>query len=457
MGILAGMTQRMTEGSPWGLIPRFLIPLLLGNLFQQLYNLTDTLIVGRFVGIQSLAAVGESTSVVFLIIGFCSGCCCGFGIPVARAFGAKDERLVRQLVANILYLGAVMAVVMTVGTCLCCSLILHLLHTPADIFRDAWIYLFVIFAGIPSTFLYNVFANILRSVGDSRTPFIFLAAAAVLNVFLDLFCIIVLKMGVFGAALATIVAQYVSGFLCLFSMLRKTTLLRFEKGDTAFSSKLAQKILADGLPMGLQYSITAIGSMLLQGAVNLLGSAYVASYTVAIKIKQFFISPYDPLGSTMATYCGQNMGAHKYKRLSGGLSVCIILGLCYSVCAWAVLTFCGLPLVNLFVADGGKPVIANAVQFLHCTAPFYPILAFLCIFRYSIQALGYGPVAIISGILEMIARGTMGLVVIPLFGWIAVCYTDQSAWGLTTLFLIPTYFVLLHRRMRTAAGSTAEN
>ena len=308
----------MTNGSPMKLILGFSVPLLFGFLFQQFYNLMDTLIVGRFLGVDDLAAVGSTGSVNFLIIGFCMGVCNGFAIPLAHKFGAGDYKGMRGFMMNAIYLSAIFAVVMTIVTVIFCMPILELMRTPENIIDGAYRYIVIIFWGIPVTYLYNLVSGIIRSMGDSRTPVVFLVIAAVINIGLDLFFIVVLGTGVEGAAWATVISQLISGVGCLIYSIRHFEILHPEKEEMQVNKTYMMTLCGMGVPMGLQYSITAIGSVILQSAVNSLGSHAVAAMTAGSKIGMFFCCPFDALGSTMATYGGQNVGAKKLDRVSEG-------------------------------------------------------------------------------------------------------------------------------------------
>lgn len=295
-------TKDMTTGSPVKLILSFLIPMLFGLLFQQLYNMVDTIIVGKYLGVNALAAVGSTGSINFMIIGFCIGVCSGFAIPVAQKFGEKNEVALRRFVANGGWLSLIFSVTMTAVVCVLCRNILIWMNTPEDIIDGAYSYIIIIFMGIPATYLYNILSGIIRSLGDSTTPLFFLLVSSVMNIILDFFTILVLHMGVAGAAWATVISQGVSGILCLLYMRKKFTILKMQ-GDEWKPDKNAMVTLCGmGIPMGLQYSITAIGSVILQTAVNSLGSVAVASVTAGSKISMFFCCPFDAMGATMATY-----------------------------------------------------------------------------------------------------------------------------------------------------------
>ena len=288
-------TKDMTAGSPMRLILGFSIPLLFGSLFQQFYSVVDTVIVGRFLGMNALAGVGATGSVNFMIVGFCMGVCGGFAIPVAHKFGARDYSGMRQVIANCVWLSAGFALVITVAVCLLCRNILMWMNTPEDIFADAYIYILIIFMGIPASFLYNILSGIIRSMGDSKTPLAFLTLSSFLNIGLDLLCILVFRMGVAGAAVATVVSQLVSGLLCLLYMMKKFEILHISKEEWRVNPGHMKMLCGMGIPMGLQYSITAIGSVILQTAVNGLGSLAVASVTTASKVSMFFCCPFDAM------------------------------------------------------------------------------------------------------------------------------------------------------------------
>lgn len=432
-------TRDMTQGSPMKLILGFSIPLLFGFLFQQCYSVVDTVIVGRFLGVKALAGVGSTGSINFMVIGFCMGVCNGFSIPLAHKFGAKDFSGLRQFIANSVWLSVLFAAVMTVLICFFCRPILVLMKTPEDIFADAYTYILIIFMGIPAVYLYNMLSGIIRAMGNSRTPLYFLSLCAVLNVVLDLLCIVVFKMGVAGAAVATVLSQAVSGVLCLFYMMKKFPMLRIEKEEWKMNLSHMRTLCSMGIPMGLQYSITAVGSVILQTAVNSLGSGVVAAVTAAGKVSMFFCCPYDAMGSTMATYAGQNVGAKKLNRLGEGLKACSVLGIVYSVIAFIVLLLFGDILASLFVDAGETALLANAKLFLIVNGAFYIPLAFVNIVRFMIQGMGFSTFAILAGVCEMVARGIAGMMLVPVFGFIGVCFASPLAWIMADAFLFPAY------------------
>jgi putative MATE family efflux protein len=433
-------TKDLTQGKPMKLILGFAVPMFFGFLFQQFYNLVDTMIVGKFLGADALAAVGSTGSVNFLVIGFCMGICNGFVIPVAQQFGAKNYRNLRKFVANGAYLCIFFAIVMTIATTVLTRQILTVMKTPEDIFEQAYIYIFIIFCGIPATLLYNMVSGIIRSLGDSKTPVVFLAISSGINIVLDVVLIYYVKMGVAGAALATVISQAVSGIGCFFVMIKRYEILRMEKEEKRYDRHFARILCTMGVPMGLQYSITAIGSVILQTAVNTLGTVYVASVTAGSKLSMFFCCPYDAFGSTMATYGGQNVGAGKIKRLDEGLRACILLGFIYSVIAFAVLFLFGRKLALLFVDAQQTEIIEQTYVYLLANSVFYFLLALVNIIRFMIQGMGFSQFAILAGVLEMIARAIAGFVITPIWGYNGACFGNGLAWIFADIFLIPAYF-----------------
>lgn len=433
-------TKDMTSGSTMKLILGFAVPLLMGMLFQQVYSLVDTIIVGRFLGVSALAAVGATGSINFLIVGFCQGICNGFALPVAQRFGAKDYDGLRKYVGNSAVLSIIFGGAITLITVIACRPILELMQTPADIIDLSYHYIVVIFAGIPAIMLYNILSAYLRSLGDSITPVIFLVLSAGLNIGLDLLFIVTFHWGVFGAAFATVLSQAVSGILCLILIIKKFDLLHLKREDWKLDWGYSRYLLIMGLPMGLQYSITAIGSVILQASVNTLGSTAVASMTAGSKISMFVVCPFDALGSTMATFGGQNVGAGRLDRLGRGLRSAVILGAIYSALILVVLIFFGRGLILLFVSANEAAVIAQAKQFLVTNAAFYLMLALVNIVRFLIQGMGFSGFAVFAGVFEMVARALVGLVFVPIFGFTAACFASPLAWVFADCFLIPAFF-----------------
>ncbi len=437
----------MTVGSPTKDILRFSLPLILGYILQQMYQIIDAAIVGRWIGVGALAAVGASSSVMFIIMGFCNGSCAGFAIPIAQAFGAKDLAKMRAYVANAMRIAVVLAVVITLVSCMLCSKILQLVNTPHDIFDDAWIFLFLQFLAIPFTIAYNLLAGFIRALGDSKQPFYFLIFSSVLNILLDVVLILWLHLGVMGAGIATLLAQGFSSLLCWLYIRKEMTLLLPVGDERRYDNKKISILLNNGVPMGLQFSITGIGVMMLQSANNALGTVYVASFTAAMRIKYLFTCVFENIGVAMATYCGQNFGARRLDRIRRGIVAAIKIMLVYFVITVLLIYPFADEMMMLFVKSGEQEVVANAAQLMRIANYFYPALGLLTIFRYSIQGLGYSNLSMLSGVMEMIARCGVSLWLVPALAFTGVCLGDPVAWIAADLFLLPA-FVLLYRHLK---------
>jgi len=432
----------LTVGKPLPLIIGFMIPLFFGIIFQQLYNMADTMVVGKFLGVDALAGVGSTGSINFLILGFCMGACQGFAIPVAQKFGEKDFDGLRKYIGNILLLSIVFAVVFTVGTTVLCRKILVWMDTPQEVFAHAYDYIIIIFAGTPITIAYNTLSGIIRSLGDSKSPVYFLVISSIFNIVLDIVFIVTFKMGVSGAALATILSQLVSGILCLIYMHKKFEITHLSRDDLKPRAEYITNLLWMAIPMGLQFSITAIGSTILQVAINGLGAASVAAMTAAMKVQMFVGAPLSALGTTMATYGGQNVGAKKLRRIDIGVKYCVLLGSLYSVLSLIIFYLFADGLIGLFVDQSETEIIEKASQFLVISGWFFIPLTLIHIYRMLIQGVGYSKVAMFAGVFELVARLVIALVLVPRFGFTAVCFSDPMAWVMAIIFMIPAYYVI---------------
>lgn len=445
----------MTVGNPTKDILRFALPLILGYILQQMYLIIDAAIVGRWIGVGALAAVGASSSIMFLVMGFCNGSCAGFAIPIAQAFGAKDYHKMRVYVANAIRISIVLAVVVTFLTCIFCTKILHIVNTPQDVFADAYTFLFLQFLAIPFTIAYNLFAGFIRALGDSKQPFYFLIFSSVVNILLDILLILVIGMGVEGAGLATLLSQLFASVLCVWYIKGHLQLLIPHGDERRYDNKRISILLNNGVPMGLQFSITAIGSIMLQSANNALGTVYVASFTAAMRIKYLFTCVFENIGVAMATYCGQNIGARRIDRVKQGEWSAVKIMLIYFVFTAIVIFPFADYMMQLFVSSGEQEVVSNAAKLMRISCYFYPALGMLTIFRYSIQGLGYSNLSMFSGVMEMIARCGVSLWLVPAFAFTGVCFGDPVAWVCADLFLFPAFFLLYkHLKKQLAASPT---
>ena len=440
----------MTVGSPLRQITKFALPLILGYILQQMYLVIDAAIVGRRIGVGALAAVGASSSIMFLVMGFCNGACAGFAIPVAQSFGAKDYSKMRLYVANAVRISAVMAAVVTLLSLMFCRRILQMVNTPADIFHDAYIFLMLQFAAIPLTFGFNLFPGQIRALGNSRQPFYFLITSAVVNVLLDVVLILGCGLGVAGAGIATWLSQALSVILCLWYIHKRMQLLIPKGDERRFDNKRTSILLNNGVPMGLQFSITGIGIIMLQSANNALGTTCVAAFTASMRIKYLFTCVFENIGVAMATYCGQNLGARRMDRVTKGVKDAITLMLIYFVFTFALIYPFADWMMRLFVDSGEAEVVGRAAQFMRIANYFYPALGLLTILRYSIQGLGFSNLSMLSGVMEMIARCGVSLWLVPALAWTGVCLGDPVAWCMADLFLIPA-FLWVQRRLKKQA------
>ena len=439
-------TTDLTVGKPLFQILRFALPLVLGTLFQQLYSFADTVIVGRCLGTDALGAVGTTYSLNFLILGFVQGACVGFGIPVAETFGAKDQGGLRKYLFNGALLCVVLSVVFTLFTTLMAGPLLQLIHTPEELYADAVLYIRIIFLGIPATVLYNYASSVLRAMGDSQHPFYFLLAASVLNIGLDYLLIVSMGMGVDGATIATVLSQLLSGGLCAFWFFTRTAKqeeLTFRGQSSLLSAGHCKRLAYIGFPMGFEYSVSAIGAVIMQDAINLLGSTAVAAQTAGEKIRQMFTLPMESVGMAMATYVGQNHGAHRTDRIKQGIQDGCTIQLTYCVAAWVVIFFVKPYAVGLVLGDADPAVTAGAIQYLAIMSTLFCFHGLLMIFRNTLQGLGYSVQAIISGVGELIGRSLGGLLAVKTgLGYVGICLSNPFAWGLAML-----YCMFMVRRM----------
>ena len=445
------MTHDLTSGKPLKMVLQFTIPVQLGLLLQPVYSVVDTAIVGHALGVMALGGVGATSSVNYLVIGFCTGLCTGMAIPVAQAFGANDVRQLRRYIGNCVWLCVIVSAALLALTLPACRLLLTAMGTPEEEMSYAFDYIFVIFIGIPAIILYNMGACVLRALGDSRSPVWFLAIASLINIVLDLLTVCMLDWGVRGAAVATVVSQAVSGVLCVWYMRRRFPVLRMEKDDWRLRSREASRLLGMGVPVGLQCSITAIGSVILQTAVNSLGAICVAGVAAATKLFQLFCCPYDALAMAATNFVGQNLGAGKYDRIRQGIFACCLLGVVYCVVHFLLAQF-GTPYaILLFIRpEEAEAVLPFAWKMCRMDAYFGLFLMLVNVLRLSIQGMGYSRLSLLSGVLEMVARIFISVWAVPQFGFAAACMANPLAWVLANCFLIPGVFKCLEARRRQA-------
>ena len=434
------MTNDMTKGNPLKIFIFFSIPLLIGNVFQQLYSMVDTIIVGRFVGVDALAAVGSTGSMFFLVNGMILGLTSGFGVLVSQKFGAKDEVGIKKAVASNITLTLISTLLMTIIALLVKNPLLRIMNTPENIFDNANAYITIIFAGLITQALYNMSAGILRALGDSKTPLYFLIISSILNVILDLVFIINFKMGVSGAAYATNIAQGFSALLCLIYSYKKFQVLRLKKEDFKVESNYYTKHLKVGIPMGLQFSVTAIGVIIVQSAINVFGSIVIASYTASSKVLQLVMQPSISFGVTIATYAGQNLGAGRFDRIKNGMKIMNKVSIVTSLIAGAVLVLLGKYFVTLFIENPTPEIFDYAQQVFNYSAVFFIPLGFIFVYRNVLQGMGESFVPMMAGVYELVARAIVAFTLPKFIGFTGICLSDPIAWIAAVIPLMITYY-----------------
>ena len=441
------MTKDLTKGNIPKLLLGFLIPIIFGKLFQQIYNVVDAAIVGHALGVTALGGVGSTGSLNFLILGFCDGLTSGFALPVAQAFGAGDHRALRRYVTNSAILTTIITVILMAIVLPLTGKLLTLMGTPSSQIGYAYNYIFIIFVGIPATMLYNMLAGIIRSLGDSRTPIYFLLIASALNIAGDLLLVSVFRLGVAGAAWATVGSQLISGILCFVYMIRKFPILHMEKEDWKYERGSAKYLLANGLPMGFQFSITAIGGVILQSAVNSLGPVYVSAQAAGHRLNMLLISPFNAYLNVSSTFTGQNMGAGEFDRIKKG----VLWGHVILTGFWLLesigVTLIGDRMLLLFLTKEDAALVSEPAMLSIYTFTYGMFfLTTVQVVRLAIQGMSFSKLALIAGMLEMAARAGSGLFLVPKFGYIAACMAAPLGWLLADLFLIPAFVVCFRKR-----------
>ena len=436
----------MTTGSPAKLIIRFMIPMFLGNLFQQFYNVVDSIVAGQFLGVQALAAIGSTGSLMFFVIGWLNGLTSGFAIMVAQCFGAKKEDRMRHYVAMSVYLSVAFALVMTIGLTLANEPILRLMNYSEEIMPEVKAYMGIIYAGLLVTVAYDALSAFLRALGDSRSPLYFLMISAGINVFLDIVFIVVMGMGVEGCAYATVIAQAISAFCCFIYIVKKYPILHLRKEDFRYSWNSVKKLLGLGIPMALQFSITAIGTIIVQGAVNVYGETYMAGFSAAGKLQNILATVFVAFGATVATYVGQNRGAGRIDRVREGVRCTQYMILAWSVIAMILMFFFGKYMTCIFVNSSETDVLAVSVEYFHTVFWCYPFLGSIFLYRNTLQGMGYGLVPMMGGIFELAARTIIVLLVAGRTSFRGVCLADPAAWIAALIPLVPYYIYIMRKQ-----------
>lgn len=441
-------TNDMTVGSPVKLIIQFMIPMFLGNVFQQFYNIVDSIVAGQFIGVDALAAIGSTGSLMFFVTGWLNGLSSGFAIIVAQRFGARKYDEMRHYVAMSFYLMAAFALVMTAAFLALNEPILRLMNSPENVMHDVKSYMGIIYAGLIITAAYDILAAVLRALGDSRSPLYFLIISAGINVVLDIALICVFGMGVEGCAYATVIAQGISAMCCIIYIVKKYPILHLEKENFAISLTSFRRLIALGIPMGLQFSITAIGTIIVQGAVNIYGTTYMAGFSAAGKIQNIVSMVAVSMGATIATYVGQNRGAGKMDRVKQGVNYCWIMLFVWSVIEMVLMYFGGKYFTYLFVSSSQTDVINVSVTYFHTVFWAYPFLCTIFLFRNALQGMGYGLVPMLGGVFELVARTAIVVFVAGKTTFAGVCLADPVAWIAALIPLIPYYFHIMKKSFK---------
>lgn len=437
------MNQDMTKGPILSVLLKFTIPIMLGNLFQQFYNICDTIIVGRTLGADSLAAVGATGTISFLILGFAMGLSSGFSVVTSQKFGAGDEEGVRLSMTNGSILMLILGTIVTVFSVIFMRPILRLMNTPSDIFEYAHSYIVVICIGLLGTVAYNLFSSNLRAIGNSRVPLYFLVFSSFLNIILDLVFILAFHWGVAGAAWATILSQLVSAVLCWIYIIKKEPLLTPRREDWKLRANIVNAQLYIGLPMGLQYAITASGTMIMQSATNIFGSVAVAANTAAGKVSGIFTSIFMSFGQSIATYIGQNFGKNDRKRIRKGLKLSVMLSSGYAVIAGIVLCALLPYELELFFSGGDNMamILPYAKVYAYLAALFYIPLGLIFIFRNAMQSCNHSMLAMAAGITELITRVICAELAIKFHTFWLACFCDPAAWLVAGIYTTVAFYI----------------
>ena len=442
------MTNDLTAGKPLRNIILFTIPIFIGNVFQQLYSMVDAIIVGQTINNDALAGVGATGAISFLIIGFVQGLTAGFAVKTSQLFGAKDEEGVRRSIASSILLGAGLTVVLTAVSVVTTMPLLKLMQTPDDIIGYSYDYIVTIYWGLIATVFYNLGSSVLRAIGDSRTPLVFLVVAAVLNVGLDFLFIVAFKMGVAGAGWATVLSQGVSAIGCFAFLFARFKRFRIRGKHFANPLMFYWQHMAIGLPMALQFSITSIGMMVQQTALNKLGSVAVTAYTAASKIDNLATQSLYALGSTVATYCGQNYGAGQFSNIRKGVRYSMVIGVVCALVGLAFVTLGAEPMTKLFSSDVTDEIMEMSKQYLLWQGGFYIFLAIIFVYRDALQGIGRSALTMVGGMLEVAGRVVASLVFAKHFGFAGICASNPTAWVFVDIFLVIAYVVILHRILK---------
>lgn len=437
------VSQDLTVGSPFKVLLKFALPVIGGNIFQLFYTLADSVIVGKTLGAQSLAAVGSTSIIIYFVLCFIQGVTNGFGICLGQRCGAKNYEGMRRSIAVSTLLCVCFTAAITIPCCLLSNQILVWMNTPQDIYREAYDYMFVVLLGTGATIFYNMISNILRALGDSKTPLYFLVASSLLNVVLDILFIVPLGMGVAGAAWATVLSQLLSALCCLAAGWKKFEVLRLTGRDFRNLRPEAAVHLKLGFPMGFQMSVMCIGQLSMQAAVNGLGSAAVAGYTAATKADQVSVLANNAMGTAISSYVAQNYGAGNQERIREGVRAGLLQTEALNLLMGIGMLLLRRPIVSLFITNPSEEIIGYAGQYLTVVAPLYLLLGLLVVYRTAIQSMRNAAAPFAACMVELVMRiaSTVGLT--TALGYLGVCIASPLAWLGACVLLIPVYYRMI--------------
>ena len=436
-------TRKMTEGNITSSILLFALPLFIGNIFQQFYNVADTAIIGHVMGDHSLAAIGASASIYSLVIGFAHGITNGFAVVIARHFGADDERKLKRAVAWTYFLTLAVAFMLTVFSLLLLHPVLTALNTPDDIIAETENYLKIILSGAVVTCLYNMFSGIMRAVGNSKTPLYFLIFACGINVVLDIIFVKYMGMGIGGAAIATVIAQVLSVVLCVTFIYRKLKILAFYPKYIEKDIEMVKDLISMGLSMGLMMVVVSIGSVALQKAVNTLGSDIIAAHITARKVDDIFMLPLGSISIAASTFASQNLGAGKYDRIKKGIFNCIKIDWIWSAFAAFVVFVFGKKLIFLISGTTNQFVMETANRYIRINIAFFAVLSVLLVLRSSLQGLGRKVVPVTGSVVELIFKfGAVGIITDSL-GYFGVCILEPIIWSVCAILVLVDFYLFV--------------
>jgi len=444
-------TKELTQGNPLKLIILFMLPMFIGNVFQQIYNFVDALVVGRVIGLSALAAVGATTPLIFLVISFIFASTQGFTIVTAQKFGARDYTLMRKSVAASFVLSGILTIILTLISAPFSYSLLEFLRTPKDIIMDASSYLFIMFVGIFATVYYNLSSNIIRALGDSKTPLYFLIFSSFMNIFMDLLFVLKFKWGIEGVGWATVVAQAISTIMCLIYMFIKFPILKLTKEDWQIPKSFYAEHLRIGIPMGFQMSILSLGIIAVQYVLNGLGSIAIAAFTTAVRVDQLFSQTFLALGAAIATYTAQNYGANKISRIKEGAKSAVSITVVVSIICAFILYFFGKPIIGVFMSEPNEQVLALGQEYLNVVMVSFVFLGLLFVFRNILQGMGSVIVPLLSGVAELVMRVLAAFILGHYLGYFGICLATPAAWISAAIVLYIGYKISLHKIKRQSA------